>query len=137
METTVDELRALGQNGATIINVGHHAGKHEIRGAIRYRPHDLLTPDHLALPIAPELPVVLYDEHGDGHDTQKIAERLQADGFKDVRILTGGYKAWEARRRRNPRSLDGTSRPPEQTLRSPRTRPPSLGARSSLALETA
>ncbi len=96
METTVEELRALGQNGATIINVGHHAGKHEIRGSIRYRPHDLLTPDHLALPIAPELPVVLYDEHGDGHDTRAIAERLQASGFDDVRILSGGYKAWEA-----------------------------------------
>ncbi len=95
METTVEQLRALGPNGATIINVGNHAGKSEIRGAIRYRPHDLLTPDHLALPIATELPVVLYDEHGKGDDTARIAERLERDGFADVRILQGGFSAWE------------------------------------------
>ncbi len=96
METTVEELRALGPNGATIINVGHHAGKREIRGAIRYRPHDLLTPSHLALPIAPELPVILYDEHGKSDDLQRIAERFQQSGFNDVRILQGGFAAWEA-----------------------------------------
>jgi 3-mercaptopyruvate sulfurtransferase SseA len=96
METTVEELRALGPNGATVINVGHHQGKAEIRGAIRYRPHDLLTPSHLALPIAPELPVVLYDEHGKSDETQQIAQRFEQDGFKDVRILQGGYAAWEA-----------------------------------------
>jgi 3-mercaptopyruvate sulfurtransferase SseA len=96
METTVEELRALGPNGATIINVGHHQGKAEIRGAIRYRPHDLLTPSHLSLPIAPELPVVLYDENGKSDETRQITERLQKDGFKDVRILQGGYAAWEA-----------------------------------------
>jgi 3-mercaptopyruvate sulfurtransferase SseA len=96
METTVEELRALGPNGATIINVGRHQGKAEIRGAIRYRPHDLLTPSHLALPIAPELPLVLYDEHGKNDETQQIAQRFEQDGFKNVRTLQGGYAAWEA-----------------------------------------
>ena len=48
METTVDELRALAESGATILNVGKHGGHREIRGAVRYRPHDLLTPDRLA-----------------------------------------------------------------------------------------
>lgn len=96
METTVEELRALGPNGATVINVGHHQGKAEIRGAVRYRPHDLLTPSHLSLPIAPELPIVLYDEHGKSDEPQQIAARLNESGFKDVRILQGGYAAWEA-----------------------------------------
>jgi rhodanese-related sulfurtransferase len=96
METTVDELRALGQNGATIIDVGSHAGKREIRGAIRYRPHDLLTPAHLTLPIAAELPVVLYDQHGKDDLTGRIAERLRQNGFADVRTLQGGFAAWEA-----------------------------------------
>ena len=95
MEITVDELRALGSGAATILNVGKHQGRSEIRGAVRYRPHDLLTPDHLALPIAPDRPVVLYDEHGDGDPAGRIAEKLQADGFADVRILQGGFEAWE------------------------------------------
>src|ERR1700726_3903600 len=96
MQITVDELRALGDSGATILNVGQHQGNREIRGAIRYRPHDLLTPDHLALPLAQDRPVVLYDEKGDGDLTLQIAEKLRASGFEDVRILTGGLPAWEA-----------------------------------------
>jgi 3-mercaptopyruvate sulfurtransferase SseA len=96
MEITVEELRALGENGATILDVGKHQGRREIRGAVRYRPHDLLTPDHLALPIAPEKPVVLYDEKGDGDLTGQIAAKLNASGFSDVRTLTGGFAAWEA-----------------------------------------
>jgi 3-mercaptopyruvate sulfurtransferase SseA len=96
MQITADELLALGDSGATIVNVGQHQGRREIRGAIRYRPHDLLTPDHLALPLAQDRPVVLYDEKGDGDLTLQIAERLRASGFEDVRILTGGFAAWEA-----------------------------------------
>ena len=95
METTVDELRALADTGATILNVGKHGGHREIRGAVRYRPHDLLTPDHLAIPIAPDKPVILYDEHGNSDLTKQIVEKLQANGFKDVRTLQGGFSAWE------------------------------------------
>ena len=95
MDITVEELRALADAGATILNVGKHGGHREIRGAVRYRPHDLLTPDHLAIPIAPDKPVILYDEHGDGDLTTQIAEKLTANGFKDVRTLQGGYAAWE------------------------------------------
>lgn len=95
METTVEELRTLADTGAAILNVGKHGGHREIRGAVRYRPHDLLTPDHLAIPIAQDKPVILYDEHGDGDLTKQIAEKLTANGFQDVRTLQGGYAAWE------------------------------------------
>lgn len=95
MDITVEELRALADTGATILNVGKHGGHREIRGAVRYRPHDLLTPDHLAIPIALDKPVILYDEHGNGDLTKQVAEKLQANAFKDVRILQGGFVAWE------------------------------------------
>jgi 3-mercaptopyruvate sulfurtransferase SseA len=96
MQITADELLALGDSGATILNVGRHSGRREIRGAIRYRPEDLLTPDHLALPLAQDRPVVLYDEQGNGDLTGQIAEQLRASSFGDVRILEGGFAAWEA-----------------------------------------
>ena len=95
METTPDELRALIADGATVINVGKHAGSREIRGAIRYRPHDLLTPERLAIPVAPDKPVVLYDQHGGSRETEQIAEKLRANGFGDVRILADGFDGWE------------------------------------------
>ncbi|GAC1581753.1 MAG: hypothetical protein NVS3B7_16970 [Candidatus Elarobacter sp.] len=94
MDITVDELRALGENGATILNVGKHAGHREIRGSVRYRPHDLVTPEHLVLPIAQDRPVVLYDEHGGADLTRQIAAKLSAQKF-DVRILDGGFAAWD------------------------------------------
>ena len=62
---------------------------------MRYRPHDLLTPEHLAIPIAQDKPVVLYDEHGGGDLTRQIADKLAGNGFADVRILDGGFAAWE------------------------------------------
>ncbi len=96
MEITVEELRTLAQRGATIINVGKRQGSAEIRGAIRYRPQDLETPDHLALPIAPKKPVVLYDEHGIEESTRRIAKKLRANGFEEVNILRGGFEAWKA-----------------------------------------
>ncbi len=94
MQITVGELRAPSDSGATILNVGQHGGHREIRGAIRYRPHELLTPGHLALPLAQDRPLVLYDEKGDGELTKQIADRLAAQGY-DVRVLSGGFAAWE------------------------------------------
>jgi len=96
MQSTVAELRALANSGATIINVGRLQGSREIRGAIRYRPNDLMVPDRLALPIAPDRPVVLYDERGNDPLTDEIAQRLRENGFADVRIFQGGMHGWEA-----------------------------------------
>jgi rhodanese-related sulfurtransferase len=96
MDITVDELRALGESGATVLNVGSHQGGREIRGAVRYRPSDLLEAAHLALPLAADRPVVLYDADGAAERTREIAARLQRDGFPDVRVLQGGFAAWES-----------------------------------------
>ncbi len=46
------------------------------------------------LPIAPDKPVVLYDESGDAARTQQIAEKLRAEHF-EVDNLEGGFAAWE------------------------------------------
>jgi hypothetical protein len=79
----------------TIINAGTNPGKREIRGAVRYSPHELLHADHLALPIAHEEPVILYAEHGHDETLNRIAERMRADGFRDVRVYEGTLAAYE------------------------------------------
>lgn len=91
---SVDELVALGPQ-ATIINAGDHQGSREIRGSLRYRPHDLLEPAHLALPVAHESTVVLYAEHGPSDKLGQIAEKMAHDGFADVRVLEGGLSEYE------------------------------------------
>lgn len=96
MNISIDELRALGDAGATVINVGKHAGSREIRGAIRYRPDDLLVAARLALPLATNLPIVLYDERGNGRSLAEIAEKLRHNGYPDVRLLEGGFAAYLA-----------------------------------------
>ncbi len=94
---TIDaqSLSALIPN-VTIINVGSHQGSHEIRTAIRYRPEDLEIAQHLTLPLATDLPVVLYDERGDGKHTDAIGEKFAASGYADVRMLDGGFASWKS-----------------------------------------
>ena len=57
---------------------------------------------------------MLYDEKGDGDLTRQIAERLAANGFTDVRILEGGFAAWE--------QADGPSQEPSLEQVVPPTR---------------
>jgi rhodanese-related sulfurtransferase len=90
MSITADGV--LTQNPrTTIIN----AGKREIRGAVRYSPHELLAADHLALPIAHGDPVILYAEHGNDENLGRIAEKMRADGFSHVRVYEGTLAAYE------------------------------------------
>jgi rhodanese-related sulfurtransferase len=94
MSITAGEV--LTQNPrTTIINAGKNPGKREIRGAIRYDPHELLKADHLALPIAHDAPVVLYAAHGNDESLNRIAEKMRADGFSDVRVYEGTLAAYE------------------------------------------
>ena len=79
----------------TIINAGKGAGKREIAGAIRYSPNELLNAEHLALPIAHDARVILYAEHGNDETLVRIAEKMRADGFTDVRVYEGTLAAYE------------------------------------------
>jgi 3-mercaptopyruvate sulfurtransferase SseA len=79
----------------TIINAGKGAGKREIRGAIRYSPHELLDAEHLALPIAHGDRVILYAEHGNDDNLVRIADKLRAEGYSDVRVYEGTLAAYE------------------------------------------
>ena len=92
---TADELLAYGEKDLTIIDVGNHVGRKEIRNAIRYRPTDLLAPDHLTLPLPVDRKIVLYGAEGSSERIEAIAERFERSGFADVAILSGGFTAYE------------------------------------------
>ena len=94
MSISESELLAVDPQ-TTIINAGKHAGKREIRGAIRYRPSDLLEADHLALPIEHDRRVILYAEGGRDETLDRIAEKMRADGFSDVRVYESTLAAYE------------------------------------------
>jgi hypothetical protein len=95
MSISIEDLIALAP-GATIINAGGHAGHREIRGAIRYRPSDLLEAEHLAVPIAREQPVIVYAAGGPDDALEKLAAKMRGDGFADVRVLGATLHAYEA-----------------------------------------
>jgi hypothetical protein len=94
MSITLAELLAADPR-TTIINAGRHAGTREIRGAIRYRPSDLLESEHLALPIDHDALVVLYAEHGSDATLEKIAAKMSADGFANVSVFAGTLSDYE------------------------------------------
>jgi hypothetical protein len=82
---TVDQLMTRNAK-TTVINAGDRQGSSEVAGAVRYRPHDLLETEHLALPVDREQTVILYAEHGPTGQLREIADKLRRDGFPDVRI---------------------------------------------------
>jgi hypothetical protein len=86
MQMSIADLTNLGPD-ATIVNVGKHAGRRELRGAVRYRPGDLLLAEHLTLPIAHDKPVLLYAVDGPDETVEQIAEKFRASGYADVRVL--------------------------------------------------
>jgi rhodanese-related sulfurtransferase len=45
-----------------------------------------------------KLPVVVYCSGGDCQDSHLLAQKLWVAGFRNLRIYTGGYPDWEARR---------------------------------------
>jgi rhodanese-related sulfurtransferase len=93
-DLAVEAISGLGPT-ATIINAGKHAGRREIAGAVRYRPDDLLGAEHLALPLAHDRPVVLYDESGHAGHLDAIATKLRENGYADVRVLRASLADYE------------------------------------------
>ena len=53
-----------------------------------------LSVDLLNLPR--EGTLVVYCEGGDCQSSFLLAKRLHDEGFKDIRVMTGGWKAWQA-----------------------------------------
>jgi len=51
-----------------------------------------VPPDILALPR--DGPLVVYCEGGDCQSSLLLAKRLHGEGFKDIRVMTGGWEAW-------------------------------------------
>jgi 3-mercaptopyruvate sulfurtransferase SseA len=75
---------------------GSTQGK-QIYGAIRYDPRKLLDAPKLALPLPKsDGLIVLYDEHGTSDELDRIGAKLRAEGFAEIRVLEGGFKAYEA-----------------------------------------
>jgi hypothetical protein len=94
--TTISKGEILRPSSTTtIINAGERQGSREIRGAVRYRPTDLLEPDHLALPLSHDGLVILYAEHGPTERLREIAEKMERDGFRDVRVYDGTLADFE------------------------------------------
>lgn len=84
-----------GDPRTTIINAGKHAGRREIRGAVRYRPSDLLEADHLALPIAHDARVILYAEGGIDKTLMDVAGKMREQGFSNVSVYDGTLDDYE------------------------------------------
>ncbi len=43
-----------------------------------------------------EGPIVVYCEGGDCHSSLALAKRLHDEGFRDIRVFSGGWEEWRA-----------------------------------------
>ncbi len=79
-----------------LLDVRKHARGGQIYGAIRYDPKKLLDAERLILPLPKtDGTIVLYDEHGDSRALNELAAKVRDNGYAGVRVLEGGYAAWE------------------------------------------
>ena len=63
----------------------------QLSGAVRVRP-DSLVRDATRVPHG--CPVVVYGCDERDVDVARVAEGLRAHGFREVRVLAGGFSAW-------------------------------------------
>jgi rhodanese-related sulfurtransferase len=75
-----------------VLDVRTHAGKEQIRGAIRYDVKRLMAEEHLALPLDRDRRLVVYAD--DDRRAEELAEHLRAQGYRDAAILEGGFDAY-------------------------------------------
>ena len=93
----LEELRErVEANQAFLIDVRRSAHGEQIYGAIRYDPSKLRAAEKLVLPL-PKTDglIVLYDEDGTGNILAELAQKLSNDGYAEIRILEGGFRAWK------------------------------------------
>jgi rhodanese-related sulfurtransferase len=76
----------------TILDVRHHVGPEQIRGAVRYNPKALLDAPELALPLNTEGRIVLVSDSE--REAAEIAERLTTMGARDIWYLKDGIAGW-------------------------------------------
>ncbi len=62
-----------------------------LAGAVRVRP-DSIVRDAARVPRG--CPVVVYGRDERDVDVARVAEGLRAQGFREVRVLAGGFSAW-------------------------------------------
>ena len=93
----IDELRErIDANQVFLLDVRRSAGGEQIYGAIRYDPGKLRAAEKLVLPL-PKTDglIVLYDEEGSGKALTQLAEKLRENGYGELRVLAGGFRAWK------------------------------------------
>jgi hypothetical protein len=72
-------------DGDTVLDVRHHVGSAQIRGAVRYQPKALLEAEHLSLPLPIEHRIVLHVDRAS--DALPIADKLGERGAQEVVAL--------------------------------------------------
>lgn len=74
------------------LDVRRHAGKEQVRGALRYNAKALLSQDPLVLPLDREARIVVYGD--DEATAERVAQWLREHGYVNAAILAGGFEAY-------------------------------------------
>ncbi len=76
-----------------IVDVRHHHGREQIRGALRYEHGALMRLNKAVLPLPHDSTIVVYaDSEG---DADAAAQHLCDLGYTAAVSLRGGFAAWE------------------------------------------
>lgn len=115
---TIQHLKRLMDNGSAfyLMDVRHQPDSTQIKGAVYYDPDDLLSAEHIHLPVPKEHPIFTYCTATQEGTSALIARKLMAEGYSHVHPILGGYSPWRRRKvgypiERRPGAKSGVSVP--------------------------
>ncbi len=85
-------VRELDTATMPTLDVRTHAGKEQVRGALRYDLKHLLSATKLALPLPHDRPIAVYAD--DEERALEVASCLREQGYSQAAILEGGFDAY-------------------------------------------
>lgn len=93
-ESSTPHVRAPEIDTSTMptLDVRKHAGKEQIRGALRYDAKALLSVQRLALPFPHDARIVVYGDNE--QEAAEVAARLRHQGYTNAAVLEGGFEAY-------------------------------------------
>lgn len=97
---TIQQVKHLMDQGEPVylVDVRERPDATQIRGAVYYRPHDLMSADRVVLPVSKDRLIIAYCDSPHEALSTRVVQRLRSQGYSNAFPLFGGYASWRRRK---------------------------------------
>jgi rhodanese-related sulfurtransferase len=77
-----------------LLDVRRCPNEMHIKGSLRFEPEEMLSAEHVILPIPKDTLVVTFCSWCNEATSERVALKLRQMGYENVHALKGGFDAW-------------------------------------------